>query len=214
MPRIHSLAIGAACLALAGCAGDDQFDATGGVRITRSACPAVAVPAYTGDMTIFTPEQSTDARALDVVANITNVRSTCDVAAGTGITSAVTFDVQARRASASGAREVIVPYFATVIRSGTSVISKQTSRVALRFADGQLRATAQGSAQATIDRASATLPQEIQTQITRRRKPTDPDASIDPMSDPKVRAAVSAASFELLVGFQLTERQLQYNATR
>jgi hypothetical protein len=34
------------------------------------------------------------------------------------------------------------------------------------------------------------------------------------MSDPTVRAAVQRASFELLVGFQLTPEQLAYNATR
>ena len=33
-------------------------------------------------------------------------------------------------------------------------------------------------------------------------------------ADPAVRAAVQRATFELLVGFQLTEAQLRYNATR
>ena len=33
-------------------------------------------------------------------------------------------------------------------------------------------------------------------------------------SEPEVRAALARASFELLVGFQLTEDQLAYNATR
>jgi hypothetical protein len=34
------------------------------------------------------------------------------------------------------------------------------------------------------------------------------------MADPAIRAAVAQASFELLVGFQLSEDQLAYNATR
>jgi hypothetical protein len=34
------------------------------------------------------------------------------------------------------------------------------------------------------------------------------------MADPAVREAVRRASFELLVGFQLTQDQLAYNATR
>jgi hypothetical protein len=34
------------------------------------------------------------------------------------------------------------------------------------------------------------------------------------MADPAVREAVRRASFELLVGFQLTPEQLAYNATR
>jgi hypothetical protein len=63
-------------------------------------------------------------------------------------------------------------------------------------------------------RSAATLPEAIRQQITRQRKPGDPDAAIDPMADPAVRAAVVRASFEMLVGFQVTQDQLQYNATR
>ena len=47
----------------AACAGGNEFDETGGIRITRSACPAVAIPAYTGDITLFDPPASRDARA-------------------------------------------------------------------------------------------------------------------------------------------------------
>ena len=42
----------------------------------------------------------------------------------------------------------------------------------------------------------------------------DADAAIDPLSIPEVRAAVQRASFELLVGFQLTQEQLEYNVRR
>ena len=34
------------------------------------------------------------------------------------------------------------------------------------------------------------------------------------MSDPRIRAAVNQANFELLIGFQLSDDQLAYNATR
>ena len=50
--------------------------------------------------------------------------------------------------------------------------------------------------------------------ITRNRRAGDDDAAIDPLTRPEVRAALARASFELLVGFQLTEDQLAYNATR
>ena len=50
--------------------------------------------------------------------------------------------------------------------------------------------------------------------LTRPRKAGEADAAIDPLSDPGVRAAVASATFEQLVGFQLTEDQLKYNATR
>ena len=34
------------------------------------------------------------------------------------------------------------------------------------------------------------------------------------MADPAIRAAVAKASFEMLIGFQLSNEQLAYNATR
>jgi hypothetical protein len=58
------------------------------------------------------------------------------------------------------------------------------------------------------------LPDEIRREITRERKGGEAEAALDPMADPKVRAAVQRASFELLVGFQLTPEQLAYNMTR
>lgn len=214
MPHPKILFALAACsIALAGCARDGEIDPTGGITITRSSCPAVAVPAHTGDITLFNPADSTDSRAIDVVANITNLRHSCTETAGEVIVNA-TFDVQARRNSASGAREVVLPYFATVVQGGRAVVSKRVSRVAIRFNEGEMRAATSGSASATVNRAAATLPAEIQERITRKRKPGDADAAIDPLADPQVREAVARASFELLVGFQLTQPQLRYNVTR
>ena len=34
------------------------------------------------------------------------------------------------------------------------------------------------------------------------------------LADPKIKAAINEANFELLVGFQLSDDQLKYNATR
>jgi hypothetical protein len=197
----------------AGCARDGDFDASGGVNVTRSACPAVAIPAQTGDITIFNPPSSRDARAIDVVANVTNLRTACNDV-GAEIVQKATFDVQARRSSADGAREVTIPYFATVVQGGRAVVSKRVSNVTLRFEPGQLRATASGEGTAVVNRTAVTLPAEIQQRITRKRRPGDADAALDPLADPEVRAAVTRASFELLIGFQLTQDQLQYNATR
>lgn len=204
--------------ALAGCAHNDELDidsGTVGKRIARLTCPAVAVPTYTGDATLFDPPASRDARAIDVVATITDVKPTCDeTATGATIETTVTFRVDARRERAQGARDVTMPYFVSVVRGGTQVESKQLGQVVLRFADGQQRASAGGTAQASVQRAAATLADDVRQQITRKRKPTDADASIDPLADPKVRAAVQRANFEVLVGFQLTQDQLAYNATR
>lgn len=198
---------------LASCSKEDDFDVSGGLNVVRSTCPAVAIPAYTGDISLFSPEQSQDARALDVTAAITNVRSSCDQT-GPIVHTKVTFDVVARRASASGNRDLVLPYFATVMRGGTTIMSKQQSQVLIHFADGQTRATGTAGAAADIEKALSTLPAVAQKRLQRKRKATDADASVDPLADPAIKAAINQANFELLIGFQLSERQLAYNATR
>ena len=199
-------------LSIAGCSREGEITSTG-IITHYSACPSVAIVAPTGDITLFNPPTSRDAAAIDVVATMTNVRSNCNEA-GENILSSATFDIQARRSDARGAREVVVPYYASVVQGGTNVVSKSVTNVVLRFADGDYRASATGAANASVNRAAATLPEDIRRQITRERRPGDADAAIDPMSDPAVRAAVQRASFEVLLGFQLTPEQLRYNATR
>ncbi|HEX9932657.1 MAG TPA: hypothetical protein VGB08_07425 [Allosphingosinicella sp.] len=199
-------------LSLIGCSREGEITSTG-VITTYSACPSVAIAAPTGDITLFDPPQSRDATAIDVVAAMTNVRSTCDET-GANIVTGVSFDVHARRRDAAAARDVVVPYYATVVQAGQNVVSKSLGNVVLRFAAGQDRASASGTASAQVQSAAARLPEDIRRQITRERRPGDADAAVDPMADPAVRAAVQRASFEVLIGFQLSEEQLRYNATR
>ena len=209
------LLAGVTVLAVTGCAQKGAIDVSSGVgvSVTRSGCPAVAVPDHTGDITIFNPANSTDASAIDVVANITNVRSTCN-SEGARIYTEATFDVYASRTRPAGARTVTIPYFSTVIQGGTAVVAKRISNVTLQFADGAYRATASGKAGSYVDASAAQLPEDVVERLTRKRKPGDPDAALDPLADPEIKAAVTRASFELLIGFQLTPAQLQYNATR
>ncbi len=196
-----------------GCARNGELDATGGILTTRSTCPAVAVAANTGDVTLFDPPASRDARAIDVVAALTNVRSVCtDV--GSDVSANATFDILARRTNASGARDVVIPYFIVIMRGGDTVVAKRTGRATVSFANGQTRATAQATGGALIDRSLATLPASVTEQLRRKRKADDADASIDPLARPEIRTAVAKATFEVLVGIQLTGEQLQYNATR
>lgn len=211
--RLKKLVPVALLALLSACARDGEIDETGGIAITRSACPAVAIPAQTGDITLFDPPTSRDARAIDVTANITNVKMVCGDQ-GDDVVAEASFDVEARRTNTAGARQVVLPYFATIVRGGNVVVSKRIDRVTLNFADGQARAQASGKGGAVINRAAATLPEAVRERLTRRRKANDPDATIDPMTAPDVRAAVARATFELLLGFQLTADQLQYNATR
>ncbi|RZP20102.1 MAG: hypothetical protein EVA34_07295 [Erythrobacter sp.] len=206
----------AAGLALAGCSteGDLVLNQGVGISAVRSTCPAVGIPDYTGDITTFRAPGATTQADLDVTAAITNLRSDCNEEAGDRVYTEASFDVVARRSDTTGSRTVTLPYFSTVLRGGSSVVSKRVGNVTLQFADGQERAQASGTAAAYVDRAAATLPEDIREQITRKREPGDPDAALDPLADPAVRAAVQRATFELLVGFQLTEAQLRYNATR
>ena len=55
---------------------------------------------------------------------------------------------------------------------------------------------------------------DIQELITQKRKAGDADAALDPFARPEVKAALQRTSFDLLVGFNLTQDQLRYNATR
>ena len=213
--RSASIAFAAPAILLAGCASDGELVVDQGVGITalRSVCPAVGVPDYTGDVTLFNRDGARTADALDVSAAITNVRSTCNDQGELVYTSA-TFDVVANRRDVRGARTVELPYYSTVMRGGTSVVAKRVGTVTLTFADGQERAQASGAAETYVSRAEATLPEDIRERITRRRRAGDQSAAVDPLSEPDVRAAVARATFELLIGFQLTEDQLAYNATR
>jgi len=212
--RFRLFTVLAATAALAGCKSSGQIVVDQGVGITalRTTCPAVGIPDYTGDITLFRGAART-ADAIDVVAVMTNVRTQCDDTAAK-VYATATFDVLARRSNTSGARTVQIPYFSTVLRGGSAVVSKRVGTVTVTFADGQERAQGSGIAGAYIDRAEATLPPEIVAMINRERKAGDEEAATDPLTLPEVRAALARANFELLVGFQLSEAQLAYNATR
>jgi hypothetical protein len=200
---------------LAGCQQGGEIVVQQGVGVTalRSVCPAVGVPDFTGNVTLFSPAEARTADAIDVSAAITNVRSQCNESSDQ-VYSAATFDVVAQRRNPQGARTVQLPYFSTVVRGGTAVIAKRLGTVTLEFADGQARAQASATAGAYVDRAAATLPPDIRERITRQRRAGEEEAAIDPLSTPEVRTAIARATFELLIGFQLTDEQLAYNATR
>jgi hypothetical protein len=205
--QIAALALLAALVA-AGCQRNPLL-------VKRSPCPAVAVPTYAGDVTLFRPGAApgADAASIDVVAAITNLRETCTETEASFRTD-VTYDVLATRLNVAGARTVTLPVFATVVQGGNLLVSKEVAAVEISFADGQARATGRGGARANVARAAASLPPEIQAKVSRRRKAGDLDAASDPLAEPEVRAALRAASFELLVGFQLGEAALAYNVTK
>jgi hypothetical protein len=201
-------------VSLSACARNrGEIDESGGIVEVRSACPAAAIPAYTGDITLFNPAGSTDSRAIDVVGTISNLRSTCNEAGDQFFTSA-TFTVTATRRDTSAAREVVLPYFSTIVRGSNIVVAKRLGEARINFAPGQARASVQATAGSYVDKAAATLPADIRAEITKPRKAGEAEAAVDPLSKPEVQEAIARTSFELLVGFNLTQDQLRFNATR
>ena len=194
-------------------AGDVTSENGGGVYAVRSNCPIAGIPTGTGDVTLFNPQDSTDSRAIDVSATMTQLRAYCQDS-GADVVSTVTFTVTALRRDAGPARQVVLPYFDVALRGGQTIAAKQIGAVALNFPAGSQHATTRGQASVRVNRASATLPAEVRAILTRPRKAGQADAAIDPMADPAVRSAVANATFEHLIGFQLTQDQLKYNATR
>ena len=203
-----------ATAALAGCKSKGDIVVEEGIGITalRTVCPAVGVPDYTGDVTLFNGEQRT-ASAMALTAAITNVKVACNDT-GDEVYSVATFDVVARRYNTQAPATVTLPYFSTVVRGDKAIESKRIGTVTLNFAAGQERAQVSAQAGAYVNRAEATLSKEIRDRITKRRKSGEADAAVDPLTDPEVKAALTRASFEMLVGFQLTRDQLAYNVTR
>lgn len=215
MHRARAFTALAAVALLGGCSqeGELVIDQGVGIASVMTLCPSVGIPDYTGDVTTFRSSGDTTTASLDLSAAMTNLRSTCNDSAEQ-VYSEATFTVNARRSDTRGARTVELPYFVTVLRGGTAVVSKRIGTVTLAFADGQERATAAAKAGSFVNRADAALPEDIRQKITKRRRAGDTEAALDPLADPEVKAAIARTRFEMLVGFQLTEAQLAYNATR
>ncbi len=209
------LAAIAAVVLLSACrhAGDVTAENGGGIYSIRSACPIAGIPAGTGDITLFNPPGSTDASAIDVTAAISQVHVNCQDA-GNDVVSTAIFTITALRRDAGAARQVVLPYFDVALQGGQNVAAKRVGQAVLTFAAGNLHAQTQVQATVRVNRATATLPDNVRKILTRPRKAGEAEAAVDPLADPAIRTAVANATFEHLVGFQLTQDQLKYNATR
>lgn len=215
MLRARALAALGMVAMLAACSKQGELVVDQGVGVTSvlTLCPAVGIPDYTGDVTTFRNPADTTAASLDVTAAMTDLRATCNDTSEK-VYSEATFTVNARRSDTRGSRTVSLPYFVTVVRGGSAVVSKRVGTVTLTFADGAERASATARAASFVNRADAALPEDIRQKITKRRRAGDEEAALDPLADPEVKAAIARTRFEMLVGFQLTEAQLKYNVTR
>ena len=193
--------------------GELTTDNGGGVYAVRSACPIAGIPTGTGDITLFNPPSSTDSRAIDITASITDLRAVCQES-GADIVSTATFSVVGQRRDAGPARQVILPYFDVALQGGQTVAAKTIGGAVLNFGAGRTHAWTRVQATVRVNRATATLPANVRAILTQPRKAGQAEAAVDPLTDPTVRTAVANATFEHLVGFQLTQDQLRYNATR
>ena len=204
-----------AIVLLASCrhAGDITAENGGGVYAVRSDCPIAGIPTGTGDVTIFDPADSREASAIDVTAAISQLRANCQDTTNEVI-STVNFTVTGLRRDAGPARRVVLPYFEVALRGGTNIEAKQVGAVALDFPAGSLHAITHAQATIRVNRASATLSPQVKAILTRPRKAGQTDAAVDPMSEPAVARAVADSTFEHLIGFQMNQDQLKYNATR
>ena len=97
--------LGAAALAGCNTAGDLVVEEGVGITALRSVCPAVGVPDYTGDVTLFSPAGAVTADALDVTATLTNVTTTCDDSSER-VYAQANFEVLGQRRDTRGARTV------------------------------------------------------------------------------------------------------------
>ncbi|MCS6986605.1 MAG: hypothetical protein NZM40_04085 [Sphingomonadaceae bacterium] len=187
------------------------------LRVVRSPCPAAAIPHHVGTLTRFEPPQSRNAEAVDFIAQLVDFRTRC-IPGAEWLETEVRFRVVAQRRPRAGAslpaRTEALPVFVALVQGGNVLVAKQVSVVEVHWPQGQLRGVGEGWVRADVLRQAATPPPEILARLERERRPDDEDALVDPMADPLVRAALRAATFEVLVGFQLDDAQLAYNILR
>ena len=139
--------------------GDITAENGGGIYAVRSACPIAGVPAGTGDITLFNPPSSTDSRAIDVTAAITDVRAACQDS-GSDVVSTATFTIVALRRDTGPARQVVLPYFDVALQAGTNVAAKRIGQAVLSFAPGDIHAWARVQASVRHESETTSKPKE------------------------------------------------------
>lgn len=202
--KMIGLAAVAAPLLLAGCASNP-------LEVTRTLCPATAVPQHTGTLTLFSPATSRSADAVVATASIFNLTNQCNEG-GAKVASNLRFVIGAQRPNAAAEQTITVPYFVAVVKEGETLLSKQVYEATLTFPAGSVRAEAVQTVQAVVDRAEALAaagpaPGAEKKKKRKRGEPVEPE---DLFFDAKPKAS----GFEILVGFQLTDAQVHYNITQ
>ncbi|MCH8685426.1 hypothetical protein [Pedomonas mirosovicensis] len=183
---------------LAGCANNP-------LEVTRTLCPATAVPKYAGTLTFFSPPSSRTADSVVANASIFGLENHC-VESSPKVTSNLRFTIGAQRPNAAAAQTITVPYFVAVVKEGKEIVSKQVYEATLTFQPGDVRAESVQTVQAAIDREEA-LKLIGPDPSKKKRKRGEPRQPEDLFFDAKPKDS----GFEVLVGFQLTDEQAHYN---
>lgn len=168
---------------------------TNPLQVRYTSCPAVAIPKYTGTLTQFSDSGQFEAKDVQVVASITNLRSTCTEDEKAAKTTIV-FDVLASRPTqAGGLPPLDLPYFVVVVKDGQTLLAKQVYNAPVQF-DPTARST---TVRQTVVATSPKVP------IPPKKKREEGEGLAPP---PK------PSQYEVLVGFQLADAQAVYNLTR
>lgn len=188
---------------LAGCASNP-------LEVTRTLCPATAVPQHAGTLTFFSPASSRTAESVVATASIFNLQNQCNEG-GDKVTSNLRFTIGAQRPNAAAEQTITVPYFVAVVKEGETLLSKQVYEATLTFPAGSVRAEAVQTVQAAVDRAEALAAAgPAPGSEKKKRKRGEMAQPEDLFFDAKPKAS----GFEILVGFQLTDAQVYYNITQ
>lgn len=170
------------------------------LQITRSYCPAVSILRYAETATLLKPDAAAGtADSLDVTAQFSQATGECKPDKGK-LTVPTSVRVTAVRRDAAAERTVELPLFVAVTRNNEAVLSKQVIPVQLRFAAGSRQAQASASYTAVVDEAAA-------------RKAAAPLQATARDNDGRriVEARVTAAPYEVVWGFQLSNADVAYN---
>jgi hypothetical protein len=180
----------AALLALAGCASNPLI-------VRRTSCPAVAVVKNASTMTRFSTQGRYDAQDVQLTAMISNIQPSC-VERRDGAVTAVRFEILAARRAAAGVQEVQLPYFIMLVKDGQTILAKQIYGTSVRFEEN-------GSNAAVLQTVSVISPLVPLPERPKRSKEEEYDEFAPP---PK------PATYEVLIGFQLTDAEAAYNVGR
>lgn len=99
--------------------------------VTRSNCPAVAVMAHTGTITMFKGESRNQSDVM-WTANISNLERNCEQ--DETLVGTTNFVISVQKGPAFEGNEVTVPYFAALLRDNHLVTAKQVYEATVRFA--------------------------------------------------------------------------------